>query len=73
MINSGELICTTKYLTLQARRRTNRCHYNRVRLYFKTVTAVYFLIYYLPFFYLIPNNGSSSGDVINISLLSSET
>ena len=33
MVNSEELIGTTEYLTLQTRRRTNRCRYNRVRLY----------------------------------------
>jgi hypothetical protein len=32
MDNSEELIGTTKYLTLYARYRINRCRYNRVRL-----------------------------------------
>jgi len=31
--NSEELIGTTKYPTLYARCRINRCHWNRVRLY----------------------------------------
>jgi len=34
MVNSGELIGTTKYLTLWTRCRWNRCRYNRVRLYY---------------------------------------
>jgi len=37
MVNSDELIDTTKYLTLYTRCRRNHCRYNRVRLYvFKT-------------------------------------
>ena len=34
MVNSEELICVTKYLTLQARCRINRCRHKRIRLYF---------------------------------------
>jgi DUF1365 family protein len=34
MVNSGELIGTTKYLTLWTRSRLNGCRYNRVRLYY---------------------------------------
>jgi len=34
MVNSGELIGTTKYLTLCTRCRLNRCRYNRARLYY---------------------------------------
>jgi len=33
IINSDELIDTTEHLTLYMRFRTNRCRYNRVRLY----------------------------------------
>jgi hypothetical protein len=32
MVDSDELIGTTEYLTLQSRRRVNRCRYNGVRL-----------------------------------------
>ena len=34
MVNSGELIGSTEYLTLYTRCRINRCRYNRVRLHF---------------------------------------
>jgi hypothetical protein len=34
-VNSDELSSTTEYLTLQTGYRINRCHYNRVRLYFE--------------------------------------
>ena len=34
MVNSEELICTIEYLTLYTIYLTNRCRYNRVRLYF---------------------------------------
>jgi hypothetical protein len=37
MINSDELIFTTGYRTLQARCRLNRCRYNWVRVYFKSI------------------------------------
>jgi hypothetical protein len=33
MVKSDELICTTKYLTLQAKCRINQCRYNRVSLH----------------------------------------
>ena len=34
MVNSEELIGTTKYVTLYTGCRINRCRYNGVRLYF---------------------------------------
>jgi hypothetical protein len=33
MVNSGELIATTEYLTLEASCRISPCRYNRFRLY----------------------------------------
>jgi hypothetical protein len=38
MVNSDELLNTTKYLTLYTWCRINRCRYNRARLYFLPVT-----------------------------------
>jgi hypothetical protein len=45
VVNSDELLGNTEYLTLYTWCRVNRCRYNRVRLYFLTVTLTYRLGY----------------------------
>jgi len=41
MTNSEELAGTTEYLTLYAGCRTQRCRYNRARLYLLEITPSY--------------------------------
>jgi hypothetical protein len=44
MVNSEELV-VPQYLTLSKRCLVNRCHYNRVRLYFKLTAHLLVNVY----------------------------
>jgi hypothetical protein len=44
MVNSEEFVGTTEYLTLQGRHRINRCRYNWVRLHYKSIYYVHYIL-----------------------------